>query len=97
MIYNSKNEKISLHDMWDRRHATKFNGVSYPVQKAAEAVYSDEGKIQVKEQIDYYLNNAGIIRKAVKTLEFDFIGGVHSPYIWINGKDKNSWDFSICF
>jgi len=93
MIFNSNSEKISLHDMWDRRHATKFNGVSYPVQKAAEAVYSEEGKIQVKEQIDYYLKNADIIRKAVESLGFDYVGGEHSPYIWINGKDKNSWDF----
>jgi LL-diaminopimelate aminotransferase len=93
MIYNSKNEQISLHAMWDRRHSTKFNGVSYPVQKAAEAVYSDEGKIQVKKQIDYYLNNADIISKAVKELGFDYVGGEHSPYIWIDGKDKNSWDF----
>ena len=93
MIFNAKNEKISLHDMWNRRHTTKFNGVSYPVQKAAEAVYSEEGKIQVKEQIDYYLRNADIIRKSVESLGFDYVGGKHSPYIWINGKDKNSWDF----
>ena len=93
MIFNSKNEKISLHSMWDRRHSTKFNGVSYPVQKAAEAVYSQEGKAQVKEQIDYYLNNAGIIRKSIESLGFDYVGGEHSPYIWIDGGQRDSWEF----
>ncbi len=93
MIFNSKHEKISLHAMWDRRHSTKFNGVSYPVQKAAEAVYSREGKAQVKAQIDYYLNNADIIRKSIESLGFDYVGGEHSPYIWIDGKERDSWEF----
>ncbi|MBW2655010.1 MAG: LL-diaminopimelate aminotransferase [Deltaproteobacteria bacterium] len=93
MIFNSKGDKISLHALWNRRHSTKFNGVSYPVQKAAHAVYSEEGKAQVKEQIAYYLNNADIIRKTVESLGFDYIGGENSPYIWIDGKDRNSWDF----
>ena len=93
MIFNSKGDTISLHALWNRRHSTKFNGVSYPVQKAAHAVYSEEGKAQVKEQIAYYLNNADIIRKTVESLGFDYIGGENSPYIWIDGKDRNSWDF----
>ncbi len=93
MIFNSENEKISLHAMWDRRHSTKFNGVSYPVQKAAEAVYSREGKTQVKAQIAYYLNNADIIRKSIESLGFDYVGGENSPYIWIDGKKRDSWEF----
>lgn len=93
MIFNSKGEKVSLHALWNRRHTTKFNGVSYPVQKAAEAVYSEEGQAQVKEQIAYYLNNADIIRKTVESLGFDYVGGKNSPYIWLDGKDMESWDF----
>ncbi len=93
MIFNSNGEKTSLHAMWNRRHTTKFNGVSYPVQKAAQAVYSQEGKIQVKQQVDYYLNNAGIIRKTMESLGFDFVGGKNSPYIWIDGAGRDSWEF----
>ena len=93
MIFNSKGDKVSLHAMWSRRHSTKFNGVSYPVQKAAQAVYSEEGKVQVRDQISYYLNNADIIRKTVESLGFDYVGGKNSPYIWIDGKDRDSWDF----
>ena len=93
MIFNSKSEKISLHALWNRRHTTKFNGVSYPVQKAAEAVYSKEGKIQVKQQVDYYLNNADIIRKTIASLGFDYVGGKNSPYIWIDGAGRDSWEF----
>ncbi|NOX35377.1 MAG: LL-diaminopimelate aminotransferase [Deltaproteobacteria bacterium] len=93
MVFDSKGRKASLHAMWNRRHSTKFNGVSYPVQKAAEAVYSGEGKAQVKQQIAYYLNNADIIRETVESLGFDYVGGKNSPYIWVDGKDRDSWDF----
>lgn len=93
MIFNAKGEKTSLHALWNRRQSTKFNGVSYPVQKAAEAVYSEEGQVQVKEQVAYYLKNADIIRKTVETLGFDYVGGKNSPYIWVDGKDRDSWDF----
>ena len=93
MIFNSKGEKISLHAMWNRRHTTKFNGVSYPVQKAAEAVYSKEGRIQVKDQITYYLNNADIIRKTVESLGLYYVGAENSPYIWIDGSGRDSWEF----
>ncbi len=79
--------------MWNRRHTTKFNGVSYPVQKAAEAVYSEVGKAQVKEQIAYYMKNADVIRQTIASLGFDYVGGENSPYIWIDGKDRDSWDF----
>jgi len=93
MINNSKGEKISLHAMWNRRHTTKFNGVSYPVQKATEAVYSSEGQQQVKEQIAYYLNNADIIRATIESIGFDYVGGKNSPYIWVDGQHRDSWDF----
>jgi len=93
MVYTKEGEKISLHAMWDRRHSTKFNGVSFPVQRAAEAIYSEEGKIQVKEQIAYYQNNADIIRKTVESLGFDYIGGKNSPYIWVDGAGRDSWEF----
>jgi len=92
MIFSSTGEKISLYAMWNRRQTTKFNGVSYPVQKATEAVYSEEGRAQVKEQIAYYSNNADIIRKTIESLGFDYVGGKNSPYIWIDGKERNSWD-----
>jgi LL-diaminopimelate aminotransferase len=93
MIYNAKGNEVSLHAMWNRRQSTKFNGVSYPVQKAAEAVYSAEGKVQVKEQIDYYLKNADLIRRTVDSLGFDHVGGENSPYIWIDGNGRDSWEF----
>ncbi|OGR59602.1 MAG: LL-diaminopimelate aminotransferase [Desulfobacula sp. RIFOXYB2_FULL_45_6] len=93
MIYSATGEKVSLHSMWNRRHTTKFNGVSYPVQRATEAVYSEEGKHQIKEQIAYYLNNADVIRKTIESLGFDYVGGKNSPYIWVDGKGRDSWEF----
>ncbi len=93
MIYDANGGKISLHAMWNRRHTTKFNGVSYPVQKAAAAVYSTEGQAQIKEQIDYYLNNAALIRNTVESLGFEYYGGDNSPYIWIDGDGRDSWAF----
>ena len=90
--YTASGEKVHLNELWNRRHTTKFNSVSYPVQRAAEAVYSDEGKVQVKELSDYYLKNATLIRAEVSTLGFDCIGGENSPYIWINSK-TDSWVF----
>ena len=90
--YTQKGEKYSLNELWHRRHTTKFNGVSYPVQRAAEAVYSDEGKVQAKAHIDYYLRNAASIRQEITTLGYDCIGGDHSPYIWVDTK-TDSWAF----
>ncbi len=92
MAYDEKGEKHSVHALWNRRHSTKFNGVSYPVQKAAEAVYSPEGKQQVQELISYYMKNAALIRKEIAELGYDIIGGDNSPYIWIDGK-TDSWEF----
>jgi LL-diaminopimelate aminotransferase len=90
--FDGNGEKHALHPLWNRRHATKFNGVSYPVQKAAEAVYSDEGKAQVRELIDYYMTNARLIRQEMTGLGYDCVGGENSPYIWIDGK-RGSWEF----
>ena len=92
MAYTRNGEAISINTLWNRRHTTKFNSVSYPVQRAAEAVYSSEGKAQVKELIAYYLNNAKYIREQMESLGYDCIGGVNSPYIWIDGKG-DSWAF----
>jgi LL-diaminopimelate aminotransferase len=81
-----------LHQLWNRRHCTKFNGVSYPVQRAAEAVYSEQGKIQTRELADYYLRNAALVRREMQDLGFSLVGGENAPYVWING-GRDSWEF----
>jgi LL-diaminopimelate aminotransferase len=90
--YTASGEAVKVHDLWNRRHTTKFNSVSYPVQRAAEAVYSPEGQAQVQELTDYYMTNADYIRKAVLALGFDCVGGKNSPYIWLDGR-RDSWEF----
>jgi LL-diaminopimelate aminotransferase len=90
--YDRQGQAVPLHSLWFRRQSTKFNGVSYPVQRAAEAVYSSQGQEQVKTLIDYYLNNAGIIRQKMTDMGYECVGGIHSPYIWIYGQGS-SWDF----
>jgi len=90
-IWNESGEEVALKPLWSRRHTTKFNGVSYPVQKAAEAVYSAEGKKEVQELTDYYLENARIIREGMEKLGYTCEGGVNSPYIWVDG-GMPSWD-----
>ncbi|MBD3393240.1 MAG: LL-diaminopimelate aminotransferase [Chitinivibrionales bacterium] len=82
----------SLHTLWYRRHCTKFNGVSYPVQRAAEAIYSDAGREQVRELVAYYLHNASLIRDKMTLLGYDCAGGDNSPYIWIK-TGTDSWEF----
>jgi len=88
--FDAKGNPHSLHALWNRRHSTKFNGVSYPVQRAAEAIYSDEGKGQCRETIDYYMKNAARIRQAMDETGFSYVGGLHSPYIWVDGQ-MDSW------
>jgi LL-diaminopimelate aminotransferase len=89
-----KGEKYSLNKLWNRRTTTKFNGASYPVQRAAAAVYSDEGWAQVKATIDYYMDNARIIREGLKAAGISCYGGVDAPYIWLKTPDGlSSWDF----
>ncbi len=92
MAYTESGEAVSVHTLWNRRHTTKFNSVSYPVQRAAEAVYSAEGQAQIKELIAYYLNNAKYIREKMEALGYECIGGENSPYIWIDSK-SDSWTF----
>ncbi|OQW99723.1 MAG: LL-diaminopimelate aminotransferase [Desulfobacteraceae bacterium IS3] len=92
MAYDSSGGKHSLRSLWNRRHTTKFNSVSYPVQRAAEAIYSDEGKAQVQDLIDYYMKNAALIREEMTALGFDVAGGENAPYIWVDGK-TDSWKF----
>jgi LL-diaminopimelate aminotransferase len=92
MAYTAAGEPRPLHPLWNRRHTTKFNGVSYPVQRAAEAVYSPEGRAQCRQLIDDYLRNAALIRKEMTDLGYECIGGDNSPYIWVDGK-MDSWTF----
>jgi LL-diaminopimelate aminotransferase len=92
MAYDETGKAHSVHALWNRRHTTKFNGVSYPVQRAAEAVYSEAGKTQVRELIDYYLKNAALIRREMGALGYDLVGGDNSPYVWIDGR-TDSWEF----
>lgn len=89
---DASGKEHSVHALWNRRHCTKFNGVSYPVQKAAEAIYSDAGKAEVKALTDFYLANAKIVRAAIEELGFSCVGGDNSPYVWIN-VGRPSWDF----
>ena len=85
---------VSLNKMWGRRQATKMNGVSYPIQRAAAAVYSPEGWGQVMESIRYYQENAKVIRDGLQSVGVQVFGGVHSPYIWMKTPgDMPSWDF----
>ena len=90
--YTANGEPVALHPMWMRRHTTKFNGVSYPVQRAAEAVYSPEGQKQVRDIIDFYLGNAAIVRETMRKLGLSAVGGENSPYIWVR-TGGSSWDF----
>jgi LL-diaminopimelate aminotransferase len=82
-----------VHPLWYRRHTTKFNGVSYPVQKAAAAIYTTEGKREVKEIISYYMNNAATLRESLSGLGFRVFGGINAPYVWVNsGRPLKSWE-----
>jgi len=92
MAYTESGEAVSVHSLWNRRHTTKFNSVSYPVQRAAEAVYSEDGQAQIRELVAYYLNNAKYIREKVEALGYSCIGGENSPYIWVDAKG-DSWAF----
>jgi len=93
-VYDSTGEAHSLNQLWLRRQTTKFNGASYPVQAGASAVFSEEGKQQVKENIDYYMENARIIREGLQAEGYTVFGGVNAPYIWMKTPNKmGSWEF----
>jgi LL-diaminopimelate aminotransferase len=85
---------VELWKLWNRRQSTKFNGVSYIVQRGAEAVYSEEGQAQIKELISFYLENAKIIREQLTSLGLAVYGGVDAPYVWVKTPNNlSSWDF----
>jgi len=90
--YDSTGAPHSVHALWNRRHTTKFNGVAYPIQRAAAAVYSTEGQQQTRALTDFYLGNAKLIRARLESLGLPCIGGDNAPYIWIN-TGTDSWAF----
>jgi len=92
--FSSSNEEIELWPLWNRRQSTKFNGVSYVVQRGAEAVYSSEGKKEVRDLIDFYMENAKIMKNKLQAAGYKVYGGDNAPYIWIKVPDQmSSWDF----
>ena len=92
MGYTAAGEAVELRPFWTRRQTTKFNGCSYITQRGAEAIYTPEGKAQTKATIDFYLENAQIVKQALTKLGYDVTGGVDSPYLWVNVKG-DSWTF----
>ena len=89
-----KCEGVSLNSLWARRQGTKFNGAPYIIQRAGEAVYSEEGKRETREQVAYYMNNARVIREELKSAGYTVFGGVNAPYIWLKTPDNmTSWEF----
>ena len=92
--YTESGEEVELNKLWNRRHCTKFNGVSYVTQRAAEAIYTDEGKRQVRENINYYKENDKIIKQGLEEAGYTVYGGTNSPYVWLKLPDgMKSWDF----
>ncbi len=86
-------ERVPLHQLWSRRHSTKFNGASYPVQKAAAAVFSPEGKAQVAALIEHYMGNAKLLREAAAAAGLPVFGGENAPYVWVGcPAGLSSWD-----
>jgi len=85
---------VEIHKLWSRRHATKFNGASYPVQAGAAAAFSDAGRREIRERVEYYLENARIIREGVSAAGFTAFAGTNAPYIWLGTpKGQSSWQF----
>lgn len=92
--FDSNGLSYSLNSLWNRRHTTKFNGVSYVIQKGAAAIFSSEGKKEVKSGIDYYMDNAGLIRAKFTELGLSVFGGENAPYIWLKCPNGlKSWEF----
>lgn len=90
----STGESTEIHPIWNRRHCTKFNGVSYPIQRGAEAAYSDAGKEQIGGLISFYLENARLLREGLTAAGITVYGGVNAPYVWLKTPDGlSSWDF----
>lgn len=94
VAYDSEGKEYPVKPLWNRRQSTKFNGVSYPVQKAAAAIYTEEGKKEVADTISYYLENAKIMRESLEAIGYTVYGGVNAPYVWVKTKNgMTSWDF----
>ena len=90
----SSGEKIKLNALWNRRQCTKFNGTSYITQRGAEAIYTSEGKQQVRKTIDYYMANARTMKTALQRMGYDVTGGENAPYLWVKTPDNlSSWQF----
>jgi LL-diaminopimelate aminotransferase len=91
---NEAGDKVALHPLWTRRHTTKFNGVSYPIQKAAAAVFSSDGAAAVQANTDYTMENARIIREGLAAAGYRVFGGVNAPYIWMQvPQGMTSWQY----
>jgi LL-diaminopimelate aminotransferase len=89
-----KSGDVSLNSLWARRHGTKFNGAPYIIQKAGAAIYTEEGKKQTMDQVNYYMNNAKVIREGLKDAGYSVSGGINAPYIWLKTPDNmTSWEF----
>jgi LL-diaminopimelate aminotransferase len=94
VAYDKAGKSYPVKPLWNRRQSTKFNGVSYPVQRAAASIYSEEGKKEVAEIIAYYLENARIMRERLLAIGYTVYGGVNAPYVWVKTKGgMTSWDF----
>lgn len=94
VAFDTEGKSHSVKALWNRRQSTKFNGVSYPVQKAAAAIYTEEGKKEIAEVIAYYLENAKIMRASLAEIGYTVFGGENAPYVWVKTKNNaTSWDF----
>ncbi len=94
MAYRKDGERVMLNRLWNRRQCTKFNGTAYIIQRAAEAVYSKEGKAQIREMLNYYMNNARVMKEGLLAAGLEVFGGDNAPYLWLKTpKGISSWTF----
>jgi LL-diaminopimelate aminotransferase len=94
LVYTKMGEEVPLIKLWSRRNANYTNGVSYVVQRGAEAIYSRKGKAEVQELVNYYLTNASLLRNELISMGFEVYGGISSPYVWFKtGDETSSWKF----
>lgn len=98
MAKSESGEDVQVKTLWSRRQCTKFNGASYPVQKAAFAAYSEQGKKEIQDIVDFYMENARIMRESLSAMGYEVFGGVNAPYVWIKSADNTpSWDIFDTF
>jgi LL-diaminopimelate aminotransferase len=91
---DSGGAEVPLHQLWSRRHSTKFNGVSYVIQRGAEAAFSPEGREQIAGLVNFYMTNASLIREGLESIGIEVFGGVNAPYVWLKTPgETTSWDF----